>query len=374
MVRFAFFSLLILLPFCLAAQFDTPRQWHDGPLEWHDFQLKDYEALSASEFNFFISYRPKRMKSGDTVVQQYEALAWMDRSKSWVNPGQRTDELLRYNQVLFNLVEVSRRILQYELDRLESWWLLEEKLHAAYRMSHQRIRDFQQESGYGRKPEVLDYWEGLVQNELKSLPADSRPEYEKRNFGYGIFWGFGYRMAAGEMARTLSNRVALDYGFDFSYKRLVLTLSGMLSAGRLQASLPEPPHWNQDTMLSCVLGYVSLGYRLREEHRFKITPFVGIGGGGFSLAQSKDEEKAGSLNSFSVTGGVNFDYVLRHRITRMPDPLFSSRELGSSVLRTRVYVSTFDASKEFSGLMMNVSVSYMLGGRFIRPKEPSFDR
>ena len=106
----------LILAYGLFAQNNT-REWSQGKLTWDDFKegKSELHESQISYFAYSFLFFPERQMFENALVVRNVARAHMDRNLSWVNPEYKTEQLLRYNQVIFDIVELYRRKLQIEL-------------------------------------------------------------------------------------------------------------------------------------------------------------------------------------------------------------------------------------------------------------------
>ena len=93
------------------------RYWEKGPLTWNDFTLVDKSIGSEHSYlEFGLDVVDRKQEIGGLQIAVRTAVAFCNKDMSWVDINYRTPEQLRYNQVLFNLVELHRRRLQVAVD------------------------------------------------------------------------------------------------------------------------------------------------------------------------------------------------------------------------------------------------------------------
>ena len=107
--------LLLTLSLSCAAQ-ELQRTWSLGPLTWDDFTATPTNADENSLLQYNIGFSPVQENIDGIKSFFYRAEAWMLPSSSWVTADHRTPQLLRYNQVIFDMLEVERRTLQRSLN------------------------------------------------------------------------------------------------------------------------------------------------------------------------------------------------------------------------------------------------------------------
>lgn len=112
---------------CLKLEIDELPWSPDRPLTWDDFkgQPPDNVGPEAAFIRYRLSYQYRWTVTQDPKTGKWRATVsslkvtnTMVRSKSWVDPARKTDELLKHEQGHFDINEVYRRILEQKLKGL----------------------------------------------------------------------------------------------------------------------------------------------------------------------------------------------------------------------------------------------------------------
>jgi hypothetical protein len=117
---------------------ENQKNWRDGKLSWLDFSEKETNQ-GVSELKYFLGYKADKLKFGDTTVFRIKAEAYMDKKLSWINPAFKEEQYLRFNQVIFDIIEIHRRRLQVELDKANSYKEIERKINQVYTTCNNEI-------------------------------------------------------------------------------------------------------------------------------------------------------------------------------------------------------------------------------------------
>ena len=200
------------------------KEWNEGKLTWQDFTERESD-FTISELKYFLAYHTEKKEYGDTIVNRYKATCYINKNFSWINPAFKIEQYLRYNQVIFNLVEIHRRKLQYELDRLNYYYESEGKFNTIYASCNSEIEKFKKDSNEGRLVNAIDFWEHTTNEELKSYRDSKIPDFENKNFGYGMHAGLGTGVFTGSLSEHFSPTFNIIFGFDFAYKKSILFLN-----------------------------------------------------------------------------------------------------------------------------------------------------
>ena len=138
---------------------ELKKEWADGKLTWEDFKEREGSGEQrVSELKYYLGYYSGKQKYGSTVILRNIALGYMDKNLSWINPEYKTEQHLRYNQVVFDIVEVHRRRLQLELDRISSGFEFQVKFQVIYNSCANEIERFNIEADGGNNLNSLVFW------------------------------------------------------------------------------------------------------------------------------------------------------------------------------------------------------------------------
>jgi len=355
--RFLLLMLIMRVNFSLMGQ---SVKWGDGPLRWDDFYEKAGDKPSS--FYFYLQGRLTKEKHKDSVVVFYEARAALPKDKLWVDPAHKTPHFLQYHQILFDIVELHRRRLQYALFRVRSLY----EVQFIKKQEVQRCQYFMgrlyQETLNGADTTALAFWEGVVNYELSKLADVEPPKYQKGKIGYGMEVGMGTSVFGGKINDYFAPAITLGYGFQFSYNQWMLLLDLSVGRSSVRKSFAYEEPWQDNERTLFAQGYAAMAYRFLKKRRVQVVPFLGYGltEMGRMNGSDGDEEKSISLHSSSAVLGVRFDYRWKLRQNLFPSPLINAPERVETLVSTRLFVTpiSFPGNKEGYA----VSVSFSIGG------------
>jgi len=333
---------------------DPRKFWHDGRLQWTDF----HQTLSgdyASELRYTLGFRQEKIRSGDTIIQQPTAFAFVNRSASSVNPQFRNDQHLRYNQVVFDILESHRRQLQYELFRAKSNHEANQALQSIHMQADDEIQRFQRESQGGHNFQVTEMWETLVALKINRLGEQS-PFLSLRPFGLGFHAGFGTGLLTGSMGNHFALPFFMDFGFDFWWKKISLMPSFALSANKTRETYAGETTWQQGDRVTIALVDFSLGYEALTYPKWRLTPYMGLGINEFSEPTTDANISPQRIVSYRYSAGVCLDYRIVKMLNLQPHPILSYREFSELGIRTRFSISRADFYTDLNGFTYSISV------------------
>ena len=375
MKRLLTFCLFLLAFTFLQAQTDR-RLWSQGPLTWNDFTIMPASFGQRSYLQYGIGYNPVRDTLDGVRCCYYRAVSWMQPSSSWVPEDHRDSNTLRYNQIIFDMLEVERRQLQLSINANPNEIAYSDMLRAASSNLSSRIESFSLLSQDGADTAVLSAFERQVAAELAQYFADYHPRYTARPFGYGLYVGIGVTGSTGSMGKAFSPGAGLNFGFDFSYNRHLLILDGTLGLckARQTFSLVDPdgtvntfPEGKLGGLLTINLGY---GYTLVDNLRWQLSPFVALGIREFSYSSQNQNNSFDYARPEPVVG-LQFRRHFWHQYA-FPEYNYLAggdrrvSELSRVSLQGRLllsYSSFPDLQGSPTGLSIQAQVALSLNGR-----------
>ena len=172
----------------ICAQTYSHHYWTEQPLSWTDFVPRQIDSSNAvSEFSCYFAYEPVTDKIGGISVQRYALLCAMDEGNSWFVPEKVDYNMLRYNQVLFNLGEIICRDYQPMVTSEER---AKELVDVAKQEWEYRTLEFISCSNGGKEKAVVDKWIDSTSRILKDIPPTGAMPVLKDLIGIGFTFGF----------------------------------------------------------------------------------------------------------------------------------------------------------------------------------------
>lgn len=345
------------------------KAWTEGKLTWQDFSERESE-LNVSEFIYALSYHTGKQKSGDKVVLRQIANCSMNRTLSWINPDFRDEHYLRYNQVIFDIVETYRRKLQIELDLIAYTYEIEGKFNHIFNLCNTEIEKFRTESDGGENLESIIYWEKRVETELGLYPISVIPEFEARNFGYAMHTGLGSGLYTGSLGEHFAPSFNFIFGFDIAYKKSILFLNATLAASKVKKDFVLVEQWNKGRPTTEAIVDVSYGYAFINKDKIKLSPFVGLGileftSGTKDEQNQKKENKNGSrMVDYNMILGLNLDYKISTRLNLISN--IGIKEKVETSIRARFYIAKANFNNKLKGYSVNLTIGLCGFGNFIR--------
>ena len=361
-------SLLIIAAFLITLTSfsqEYRKYWSEGKLEWSDFQGK-HTKKHATYLSYLLTYQTDKKIIDNVLYEGVFSDAYIDKSLSFVHPNLKDDFYLNYNQVIFNLIELSKRKLQKRFFELDNVFESNSLLLDSKNQLERRIFDFQQASNYGIQKDVTNRWLVSTTKELATTNNFMIPDYKRSNWTYGLYGGVDFGIYGGNYKEYFNNTLALTFGFEFSYKKIYLLLNMAITNSKLNKDLVDTDLFLAKGEKTLMGNFnAAIGYPVYETKKMKFTPFVGYGISSFGEVgdnKNKNETTAGT----SVFG-LNVDFKNRKRVNFTPS-LFNIREEGNSFIRARVFVSNSSFNPNLKGYSINIGVAYGFEARLLSKK------
>ena len=363
---------LILLISCVmvitaqAYSLGSPHKyWENDCLTWDDFS-SDNVNQGGSDLIYSLGYKPEKYKHNGTFIYRYKAYCYMDRSKSWVNPANKNIELLKYNQVIFNMVELYRRKLQNELDYIKSPLMAEEKYRTWYMICNDQIEKFKSETGNGKNIKEIIDWENYIENELNNEVSNEVPEFKKRNIGHGLFLGANTGTFTSGLSGHFTPYQSCVLGFNVNYKNSVLFFNSYMGGSRVIKPYYGMGNWNKGQHTDIAIIDLSYGYYFINNQKLKLAPFAGLGITELVSRPANEFTEVSRLLDNSLLFGINCDYNLRRAVNFIPSTINEAKILTEINLRTRLFFTKPNYSDNLKGYTVNMSLGLSFNGNLIK--------
>ncbi|HEY0977855.1 MAG TPA: hypothetical protein VGE21_10315 [Flavobacteriales bacterium] len=336
-------------------------------MEWDDFQHRPAFDSIVSEIRWQLDPITTRSRSGDTVVVRNGIRCLLDRPYTWVDTTARTERLLRYNRIAFDLGEACKRRIERDLQ-------LHPDTDPAALVSlnniacQERWEAFLRETHNGVDTAMVDQWSWLVQRDLSEPSPTS--VVSPAPFGFGMHFGMGYGSFTGSLSDHFSDHFNLQYGIEFQYRRYALLFSGTLGTSRVRRSFEQGGPWGVDERPSFAMGAIDLGYSVKDGRRLRITPFAGMGVLELAL-RAQDGRTGPSLRARGISYGLNADVKLRKTLQLATRRTLFGRthpSYNELLLRLKVFGMEGGSMEHLDGRTLNITVGICWVGRALRSR------
>lgn len=353
-----FFILLGIIMWHTTTAQETHKEWREGKLSWEDFSEKE-SKWGDSFLKYNLNFKAlDRVKQNDTIFSRTIATSSINREVSWVHPSQKTELLLRYNQLIFDIVELHRRKLQYDLDRSYPYQH-QIKLSEIIELCDIEIKRFQIESKQGKDESVIELWEANITEQLEITPNQSRPDMQESKFKYGLEVGYQIGNFIGELGKHFTPYRGLSVGADLSFNKIQLSYMGLRTSSKILQDIDNGAIWVEGIKTSIQESNLSLGYTFIDKRKVRLTPFAGYGSLHFIEIKESKEQIPLKLKSHQTVLGVNFDYKLR---SERNFTSFSKKHkrynAEESFLRTKLHINRANTFNHLPTYSINLTFQY----------------
>ncbi len=335
-----FFLLIFsLLTFStLTAQQNNFKYWTEGPLNWEDFRGQYFTPGMDCELKYYLTHVTDKHKYDDTTLSRITAGCYIDKNLSWARPERQSFQLLEYNQVAFDIVELHRRKLQIQLDKTGILYMADEETRSIASKCEQMLSQFRHEAQQGIDYPAVIRWRHFIDNELNSSVENRIPAFTKRNFGYGMHIGFGPGFASGSLGEHLAPSANLIYGFDVAYKNATFFICATLGGSKAKADYYGRIGFSQDERVGIAIIDGSVGYAAINNTKIKLSPFAGIGALEFSKRNPTEPVTTKTMSKVVFLFGLNADYKIRKNVSLIPSQFLGMKEYSEFDVRARLYL------------------------------------
>lgn len=283
--------------------------WSEVPLTWNDFQSVVSPDGTNSYLHIEFGYHQVDTVAADGIrCSYYEAEAWMVPLKSWVDANHRTNVHLRYNQTIFNLMELERRQMTQALNNGAS---PAAAAAVAFRNLDANILSLSAATADGTDSSALASWEYVVAKRLNaSDKGNNLPQYEFMPVSAGFFVGGAYLTPMQNLNDWFSDGVGMSLGIEIGWNRHIFTTEFAVIGSDLRN--PISFYYDDGSSHGVNIGapvtysnsVVTYGFRLLDTPRQSLTPLIGWSWSS-RLVTATDYSEA-DLNAYGFAFGLNY--------------------------------------------------------------------
>lgn len=303
--------LLITLP--ISAQ--NIHTWKMGPLTWNDFTPNSAIEKQVSHLEYYMGIESKHKVVDGILYYKPTAYAYTTAEYSWVDTNYLSEELLQYNQCIFDAVECYRRQLDSKLQD-SSIFTHGQLLDATMRQLADDVRRIELETQYGTDTAALHRW----QNRLKTKLSESTPNptygYEDAPFSWAMTLDADFLYTGGQLHDYFRNGGGMSWNFEIGYHRAIFGFGLGIGGSRSKQDTiytvnPDNELWRSDHLTSLNL-YAYCGYSVINRSRLRLTPFVGYGLLGYYCTPDEGSSFGPSNGCFHF--GIDYNHIFSNQI------------------------------------------------------------
>jgi len=341
----------------------TMRPWDAGKLTWDEFLGEAKGDTAINMFSWNTEYSQGKQKIGNTTYTYPKFTTYFDQTESWTLPQFKTDVMLQYNQLLFDMLELYSRRATIELNKNTDYTY--QQLRSFYRRQFdKRAREIKEETRNGTDGTKLPYYAADIALDLERTYFDPAQvldnttqhfsgefyvgassmfpisDYYKQTFGFNLGFGLGWNRHLWGMDLSL--------GFSGDAKQDVWTHNGWIYEGE---------------SLNYFQVYLTYAYLAAQNAHFQTYPYIGLGANGFNHPLGKDYEGDNpEKDGFSLCAGMMFDIFLNRRVNI--NSAFSNdlADVGYRAIRLKPYFSMTYYDDIGWTPALNLTISFNWGG------------
>lgn len=309
--------------------------WKMGPLTWNDFHHNTQINDKYSYLEYFIDIKSRDVKVGNVDYTLPALLAYTKPDYSWADTNFRTPQMLAYNQCLFDIIEIHRRKMEYEICSTGYFDMDEMMKKGVHRLDEDLTR-IENETAQGQDTLALARWQAKAKDELDTLKPFTPTRFFDGNLWLGATLGLGFKGTTGSLSQYFTSGGGLAFNFDIISKRHYFTWGTYIGAAgcrqniwnkkffdELDAVPPaeglfyypdssyEEPLIYKGELATVLDMYFAYGYTVFNNNVHKFTPFAGIGFEGYYV--TPDEVSYGRT-AFSWHFGLDYNWQYSNHI------------------------------------------------------------
>ncbi len=362
MKKLTLFSAICIL-FLSQVQAQNIHTWNMGPLSWNDFTPNTAIEKQVSHLEYYMGIDSKTQKLDGISYTKPCAYAYTSPEYSWVDTNYMSDQLLQYNQCIFDLVEVYRRKLESKLQD-SSIFSQGQLLDNTMKQLGDDVRRIELETHYGTDTAALHRWQTKVQKSLNKVSPTPNYGHIDAPFSWGMSFDLGFHYTGNELHDYFSHGGGMSMNFEMGYKRVLFGGALYIGGSRCRQNAPNV-HNSYDNLfvddpLTTLGLYAYCGYTVVDNSKTRLTPFVGYGHIGYYYSPSEEVNSMGSGN-----GCFHFGLIYNHIFYNRVDFWglsndFYNAEHDRTYVDVRLY-GTYNNFKSIVGAPQGFTINLQVG-------------
>lgn len=341
------------------------RYWDEGKLTWDDFEKRNFEGEGRSYLSPLYHTEYKTVKHGNLKLRQYVTRTAFDKSNTWVRTEYISDRLLRYNQLILDIAEATRKDLQRDLN-------LNTSFSKSYIYEHytnkglNTIMRLAEESKGGDDISVIERYEKEIAPKLAEVTADTIPQPKLKNWGAGYQLGYSTGIFIGDGNELFKPHHNMTLGFLFSYKRSHMILDMEIGGGRIRQDMlmtgssngvSKDVIWPAGDTFGRTAIDLDYGYAVYDGAIVKVCPIVGAGVSILSKEIKNGEETISTtMGGLQLLAGINLNWKISRTL--------SYNTYNETSIRTKLYATRTNLIKGMEPVWsINLGLAFDFYGR-----------
>ena len=310
MKKTALFTALCIL-FIGQSQAQNIHTWKMGPLTWNDFTPNTAIEKQVSHLEYYMGIDSKSKEVDGVHYSKPIAYAYTSPEYSWVDTNYLSEQLLQYNQCIFDMVEVYRRKLESKLQD-SSIYTHGQLLDNTMRQLADDVRRIEIETQYGTDTAALHRWQNKIQTKLNESVSSTTYGFVDAPFNWGLSFDLGFHYTGGELHDYFSHGGGMSINMEMGYKRALLGGSINIGGARVRSQdtiyFPKIDYYFiEHDPLTYLNLYAYCGISIIDNNKTRLTPFVGYGLLGYYYSEDEESSSIGPSN-----GCFHFGIIYNH--------------------------------------------------------------
>lgn len=338
-------------------------KWKMGPLSWNDFVHRQEVDGHYSYLEYYMGYNYDSKEIDGVRISRPSADAYISAEFSWADTNYRTPELLRYNQCIFDLVEVYRRSLTSTLNS-QLPYDHDQLLDNTMKRLGEDVTRLEANTQQGLNVPELERWERDIKHMLDSTSHIGSYKFTDAPFRWGMSLGLGYSYAGGQLRDYFSPGLGMSMNLDMGWKKHFVMTGMYIGGGRCRKDTIYTRKegvflLHTDDIVTLNL-YAAYGFSAIDNGRFRLTPFVGYGLMGYYYTPDEGSSMGPGNGCFHF--GLDFNKKFMNEIS----PDFFPSEDGMNAIHdmltidARLY-ATYNNFQKIVGSPQGFTINFQIG-------------
>ena len=288
--------------------------WEDRPLTLDDFMGKKLRS-DTTVYNLYwiISNRTAKIRIPHGRLHYQQTYLTLDQNESFIDPNYRNENMLRFCQIGFNLMEYYRRKSAYDLvDNPDTDF---RTILRYYNKQHEEFMDEVADSTqFGQNQEVLSRYEAEVNQMLAEPELDpTQIPLGKRYFGIDIYVGYNLRYTSNDFYTNAPSGICLGYTFDIRRHLFGIDFNCNFGGKSKEDFSTDRGPIDKGSKVEALHGSFMYGYLVNPNSKHDFYPTLNIGFTsmtGKEFENEKGKKETPALQGFCFGLGCRYDIPL----------------------------------------------------------------
>ncbi len=367
------FATLVLLILGTANAQKPLHYWNDGPLTWDDFGYPNYfeKGNSAYFISYYLESKTDTTEIDGVTYHRSKAKAFIDPNLSWADSGYRTATALECLQAEFDLLEMYSRESERNIYSLEvtSDDLLRQLLANSFSRFKVASSKLSNETQMGQDTAALRLWQERIREALDTTQNQPKYTFQDKPFQFAGSLDLYAGAIGGDIHQYFGFNGGLGLNVDLGWNRHIFNFGYTCGGNTCRSTAAYQHKGLRDASLDFPEGchalmfdfYLSYGYRIVNNNRFHLTPFVGYGVLCFTPNVPNGTTSAADITDGCPHLGIDFAYLLSNNVYYHTDRTnYYSDVHNCTTLHAKLY-ATYNRFNNVVGQPQGFSINLQIG-------------